>query len=173
MSRLRMADDGAASRGGAQVIPRPSGYRRGTPPPWVGRAPRRVTVADVRRAMASAGGSPPFLHAPSPELPGSDSRPAAVLCAVFAAGPAGDAHVVLTRRSGLLRSHTGEVSFPGGRIDPGELPMAAALREAQEEVGIDPAGVEVIGRLTALSTTRNPAPIHPFVAVLALSLIHI
>lgn len=74
--------------------------------------------------------------------------------------------MVLTRRSSGLRSHTGEVSFPGGRLDPGEEPLAAALREAHEEVGIDPGSVEVIGRLTALSTTVHPAPIHPFVGVL-------
>jgi 8-oxo-dGTP pyrophosphatase MutT (NUDIX family) len=58
------------------------------------------------------------------------------------------------------------VAFPGGRIDPGEAPEAAALREAHEEVGIDPAEVELIGRLSRLRTILNPAPITPFVGVL-------
>jgi len=74
--------------------------------------------------------------------------------------------VVLTRRSSKLRSHTHQVSFPGGRIDEGEDARAAALREAQEEVGIEPSSVEVIGQLTQMHTAVNPAPVTPFVGVL-------
>jgi 8-oxo-dGTP pyrophosphatase MutT (NUDIX family) len=85
-----------------------------------------------------------------------------VLCALF--DEDGQAQAVLTRRSTRLRTHTGEVSFPGGRLNPGEEPLAAALREAEEEIGLDPTMVTVIGRLGALSTVTNPAPILPFVA---------
>ncbi len=53
--------------------------------------------------------------------------------------------VVLTRRRRDLRSHPGQVSFPGGRLDPGETLEEAALREAQEEIGLDPSTVEVVG----------------------------
>lgn len=53
--------------------------------------------------------------------------------------------IVLTERSHTLRSHAGQVSFPGGRLDPGEGPVEAALRETWEEVGVDPEGVEVVG----------------------------
>ena len=49
-----------------------------------------------------------------------------------------------------MRSHPGQVSFPGGSIDPGETPREAALREAEEETGLDPAGVEVFGELPEL-----------------------
>ena len=49
-----------------------------------------------------------------------------------------------------MRSHPGQVSFPGGSIDPGETAVEAALREAQEETGLDPAGVEVFGELPEL-----------------------
>ncbi len=98
-------------------------------------------------------------------LPGRSSRPAGVLCALF--DQDGQAHVVLTRRSSRLRSHTHQVSFPGGRLELGESALSAALREAEEEVGLDPAGVEVIGRLTQMRTALNPAPITPFVGVLA------
>jgi len=104
---------------------------------------------------------------PPVELPGLDrpgSRPAAVLCALFE--EAGEARVILTRRSSQLRSHTGEVSFPGGRLDPDELPVAAALREASEEVGLDPAAVEILGQLSALSMSSSNAVITPFVGVL-------
>lgn len=76
--------------------------------------------------------------------------PAAVLVPfVLGAAPA----VLLTKRNEKLRRHAGQVSFPGGRIDPGDAsPIAAALREAQEEVGIDPGAVEVVGLLADFLT---------------------
>jgi len=96
------------------------------------------------------------------ELPfQGDSRPAAVLCLLF--DQDGEANVVLTRRAADLPSHGGEVSFPGGRMRPGELPLQAALREANEEVGLQPATVEVIGQLTPLTTRLSPALVHCFV----------
>jgi 8-oxo-dGTP pyrophosphatase MutT (NUDIX family) len=98
------------------------------------------------------------------ELPGGDLRPAAVLCAVF--DQAGEAHVLLTRRAEHLRSHTGQVAFPGGRVEPGEQFEAAARREAWEEVGLDPESVEIIAALSVLTTTLSPAPVIPFVALL-------
>jgi 8-oxo-dGTP pyrophosphatase MutT (NUDIX family) len=55
--------------------------------------------------------------------------------------------VLLTLRASHLSSHSGQVAFPGGRIEPGETPEAAALREAAEEVGLDPRIPEVVGRL--------------------------
>jgi 8-oxo-dGTP pyrophosphatase MutT (NUDIX family) len=97
-------------------------------------------------------------------LPGPTRRPAAVLCALFDEDD--QAHVVLTRRSAGLRSHTSQVSFPGGRLDPGESALDAALREAWEEIGLEPGAVEIIGRLTTMRTMRSPAPIVPFVGVL-------
>lgn len=91
-------------------------------------------------------------------------RPAAVLCALFE--EEGQARVILTRRSSGLRSHTGQVSFPGGRLDAGESPQAAALREASEEVGLDPVDCEVLGELSPLVTVTSGAGITPFVAAL-------
>lgn len=75
---------------------------------------------------------------------------------LVADGPQG-AEVLLTRRSQALSSHRGEVSFPGGRIDPGESFEAAALREAYEEVALEPSDVQLSGRLDPISTmvTRN------------------
>jgi 8-oxo-dGTP pyrophosphatase MutT (NUDIX family) len=129
-------------------------------------------VADVRAAIAGgavAGGAVDGRvltvdQPPEGEPPPTMPAPAAVLCAVFDTG--GQAHVVLTRRSQRLRSHTGEVSFPGGRLELGEVPEGGALREAEEEVGIEPAAVEVIGRLSPLTTALNPASISPVVGVL-------
>ncbi|HTZ10637.1 MAG TPA: CoA pyrophosphatase, partial [Acidimicrobiales bacterium] len=90
--------------------------------------------------------------------------PAAVLVPLFEGG--GETRVVLTRRAAHLRTHTGEVSFPGGRLDPGEAPEAGAVREAAEEVGLDPARVELVGRLTPLSTFSSRSTITPVVGVL-------
>ncbi len=56
-----------------------------------------------------------------------------------------DPGVILTRRPAQMRSHPGQVAFPGGKIDPGEDAIAAALREAHEELALDPARVRVIG----------------------------
>ncbi|MEP9384502.1 CoA pyrophosphatase [Nocardioides sp. KR10-350] len=83
-------------------------------------------------------------------LPPDDgsARESAVLM-LFGEGAAGP-DLLLTERSHTMRSHPGQVSFPGGSLDPGEEPVEAALREAQEETGLDPAGVEVIGLLPQL-----------------------
>lgn len=63
--------------------------------------------------------------------------------------------VLLTRRADTLRSHTGQIAFPGGRCDPGETPWEAALREAQEEVGLDPALVTLAGLLHGYQTVTG------------------
>jgi 8-oxo-dGTP pyrophosphatase MutT (NUDIX family) len=80
--------------------------------------------------------------------PGGDARQGAVLM-LFGEGPDGG-ELLLTERAHDMRSHPGQVSFPGGSIDPGETAVEAALREAQEEVGLDPASVQVFGRLPEL-----------------------
>jgi 8-oxo-dGTP pyrophosphatase MutT (NUDIX family) len=69
-------------------------------------------------------------------------RPAAVLIAVTDRTEPG---VLLTHRPETMRAHPGQVAFPGGKIDPGEDAVEAALREAHEELGIDPQAVRVIG----------------------------
>jgi 8-oxo-dGTP pyrophosphatase MutT (NUDIX family) len=97
--------------------------------------------------------------------PQADQRPAAVLCLLFER--AGEANVVLTRRPVHLRSHAGEVCFPGGRLRRDEVPVEAALREANEEIGAVVADIEVIGQLTPLTTSRSPALVHCFVGKLS------
>jgi 8-oxo-dGTP pyrophosphatase MutT (NUDIX family) len=91
----------------------------------------------------------PLLTAP-PERGG---KPSAVLI-LFADGPAGP-DLLLIQRSQGLRLHAGQPAFPGGSIDAGEGPVEAALREAAEEVGVDPEGVEVVGTLPEVYIPRT------------------
>jgi 8-oxo-dGTP pyrophosphatase MutT (NUDIX family) len=77
-------------------------------------------------------------------------KPAAVLIGLV--DRPGGFTMILTRRSDTLRNHTGQVALPGGRRDPGETAWAAALREAEEEIGLDPARVELVGLSTAYRT---------------------
>jgi 8-oxo-dGTP pyrophosphatase MutT (NUDIX family) len=71
--------------------------------------------------------------------------------------------VLLTRRADTLRNHTGQVAFPGGRSDPGETPWETALREAQEEIGLDPSLVELAGLSTPYRTAGTGFQIMPVV----------
>jgi 8-oxo-dGTP pyrophosphatase MutT (NUDIX family) len=77
----------------------------------------------------------------------------------------GAVDVLLTERSSTLRSHAGQVAFPGGRQDPTDAgPEAAALREAQEETGLDPDGVQVVGRLPDLYLPPSDYAVTPVLA---------
>jgi 8-oxo-dGTP pyrophosphatase MutT (NUDIX family) len=73
------------------------------------------------------------------------ARPAAVLIPVIAR--ADGATVLLTQRAAALRQHSGQVAFPGGKIEEGETPLQAALRETQEEIGLGPELIEPVGWL--------------------------
>jgi 8-oxo-dGTP pyrophosphatase MutT (NUDIX family) len=73
------------------------------------------------------------------------ARPAAVLVPILVRE--GRLSVLLTERAAHLKTHAGQVSFPGGRIEPGETPLEAALREAREEIGLDSAYVRPVGYL--------------------------
>jgi 8-oxo-dGTP pyrophosphatase MutT (NUDIX family) len=100
-----------------------------------------VTAADLGRRLRAVAGAGPRATTP----PDAALIPAAVLVP-FVMGPCPG--VLLTRRGERLSAHAGQVSFPGGRIDRDDAgPEAAALREAQEEIGLDPARVELLGRL--------------------------
>ena len=70
--------------------------------------------------------------------------------------------VLLTRRADALRNHSGQVAFPGGRCDPGELPWQTALREAEEEIGLDPAHVTLAG-LSSIYRTGTGFDIMPVI----------
>lgn len=80
---------------------------------------------------------------------GEKTRRGAVLM-LFSGAGLGEGSLLLTERAHDMRSHPGQVSFPGGSIDGDETPADAALREAEEETGLDPTGVDVFGQLPNL-----------------------
>ena len=87
-------------------------------------------------------------------LPTGEPRLAAVLVPVVER-PAGSG-IILTERAAGLRNHSGQIAFPGGRVDPGdETPVEAALREAEEEIGLDRRHVEPLGYLDAYLSGTN------------------
>jgi 8-oxo-dGTP pyrophosphatase MutT (NUDIX family) len=91
---------------------------------------------------------------------------AAVLVPLFVS-EGGEPSVVLTRRREDLRRHPGEISFPGGRQDPGDVDLCAtALREAHEEIGLEPGGVEVVGALQPTPTIATGYAVYPFVGLI-------
>lgn len=86
--------------------------------------------------------------------PGRKLRPAGVLVPILCDGP--QARLYLTKRSSALKHHPGQIAFPGGKQDEGDADIAAtALREASEEIGLDPANVEVLGELPSHETVTG------------------
>ncbi len=97
------------------------------------------------------------------ELP-TATRPAAALLLLIPGERPGLAHVVLTVRAGGLR-HGGQVSLPGGAVERGEAIEAAALREANEEIGLSPQVVEILGPLTPLHVMVSGFDLHPVAGI--------
>lgn len=145
----------ARRAGGAQRIPRPAAWSPGGIVPPADH-PLRTDVDTIAEVLAGVPIGRPLV----PAFP--NARPSAVLVAL--ADGAHGAEVLLTRRSEHMRNHKGEISFPGGRMDPGETPIETAQREADEEVGLDPAEVTVIGELAHLNTVVSRSYIVPIVA---------
>jgi 8-oxo-dGTP pyrophosphatase MutT (NUDIX family) len=124
-----------------------------------------LSLADALRAALEAGRrrSPVLLTGDvlDEEMEGA-LAPAAVLVAVV---DRPEPTVILTERPQTMRKHPGQISFPGGRIDPGDDgPIAAALREAEEEIGLPPAAVEVIG-IADLYRTATGFEVTPVIGV--------
>lgn len=110
----------------------------------------------LRRAMSRAGGaSSDFDLNPNVQLPpGRKLRPAGVLVPIDLTGP--EPQLILTKRSSRLKHHPGQIAFPGGKQDEGDADCtAAALREAQEEIGLPPSHVDVIGTLPTHETVSS------------------
>jgi len=93
--------------------------------------------------------------------PESHYRPSAVLLLLYPEGK--ELCFPLIRRASHLNHHANQIGFPGGALESGESPERAALREAQEELGIDPKGVQILGRLSPLGLSVSGYTIQPVV----------
>lgn len=149
-----------AGRGGPQRIPRPADARLGGPPPWIDRrlddAPVRLST--VEEALLARTGRQ--------VVPTDGIGESAVL--VLLHEDDHRTHVVLTRRAPDMRHHAHEVAFPGGRRDPADADLwSTALREAEEETGLDPSSVRALGTLDAFVTVGSQTLVHPFVGTVA------
>jgi 8-oxo-dGTP pyrophosphatase MutT (NUDIX family) len=117
-------------------------------------APERffaLAAERLDREPRSAGARGDHILNPGVSLEGRSFRDAAVLIPVVARHPSST--ILLTQRTPHLSAHAGQIAFPGGKIDPDDAGAgAAALREAQEEIGLDPAAVHVVGYLDAYLT---------------------
>lgn len=115
-------------------------------------------IDKLRRGLVTHGpGHKPIKHA--------ESRTAAVLVPIIERE--GELHLVYIRRSDIVESHRGQVAFPGGRVNPEDRTLLdTALREAQEEVNIEPHTVDVLGGFPTMSTVSSGMLVAPFVGVL-------
>ena len=132
--------------------------------------PEIEEVLRARLAGTLPGLDAQMRFAPHPVRPGSgaglfaaDARLAAALLLVYP--HEGGAAVPLTIRHRDLARHAGQISLPGGATDPGETLIEAALREAAEEIGVDPASVRILGELTPVHVLVSGFTLHPVVGI--------
>lgn len=144
-------------RGGPQRIPRPADWAEGGEAPWVDAGELDLSLASVETALGR--------RRPNVVGDGHAARRSAVLVPLYESE--GETWLILTRRSPMMRSHTFEIAFPGGGQDPDDADeWATALREANEEVGLDPDLPRMIGELDRFVTVGSRSLVHPMVGAL-------
>lgn len=149
---------------------------------YAGRVPASSTPQNARSELAAlteivaSGRLDPHIAARfGPIIPGSRAAAILILFGVLDALPSEhrarpvavsrDLDVLLLARAATLRAHPGQVAFPGGRVDPSDDgPVDAALREAREETGLDPTGVEVLGTLGTIPLAYSRHAVTPVLA---------
>ena len=159
-----------------QVLPVPDHVVPGNLAPWAHVDPQqrrgldlslveqRLRLAERHLDVAALPGEPEEMIALATARHRPVTRRSAVLVALFE--DEGETHVVLTRRAYTLRNHRGEVALPGGLSEANEDPVATALREAREEVGLDERSVAVVGWLSPLVSVASNSAIWPVIGLL-------
>jgi 8-oxo-dGTP pyrophosphatase MutT (NUDIX family) len=134
-------------------------------PPWLSLL--RAALARPLPGLSAQMGMAPIPRPGSDRIvdPSLNCRRAGVLVLLYPRD--GDLSLVLTRRTDEVDNHRGQISFPGGSMDPGEDAVSAALREGWEELAIDPAPLDVLGELSPLYIPPSGFCIYPAVAYAA------
>ncbi|HEV3187877.1 MAG TPA: CoA pyrophosphatase [Acidimicrobiales bacterium] len=160
-----------------QVIPDPDDVEAGALAPWASLPMSARSGFTLRAVQASLArehrllATSPFPDEPeelsvvADALPVPTTSRSAVLVALFE--EAGETSIVLTRRALSLRHHGGEIALPGGRSESGETPVETALREAHEEIGLDPSAVTPLAWLSPIVSFASRSSIWPVVGLLS------
>ncbi|MBO00062.1 MAG: coenzyme A pyrophosphatase [Acidimicrobiaceae bacterium] len=147
-------------RGGSQKIPRPESWHLGAPAPWGGMEEHRDFTLDVLESAISGYNSRTLSDQTK------ERRRSAVLIPIYCSAQ-NSLHLILTRRSAMMKHHTHEVSFPGGNQEPEDQDLwATAIREAHEEIGLDPELPRLVGTLDSFVTVGSNSLVTPFVGIL-------
>ncbi len=145
-------------RGGPQIIPRPDRWHIGNPAPWGEQPCQKFSMALIEETLARRQ---PVMY----DNKKSNYRRSAVLVPIYPDD--NELWIILTRRSAMMKHHTHEVSFPGGNQEPEDVDAwATAVREANEEIGLDPSLPRYMGTLDSLATAGSNSLISPQVASL-------
>ena len=146
-------------RGGSQKIPRPESWHLGAPAPWEGKERRAFTLEALESIISGYNSR---THSDKTK----EQRRSAVLIPIYCSDQ-DELHVILTRRSAMMKHHTHEVSFPGGNQEPEDQDLwATAIREAHEEIGLNPELPRFVGTLDSFVTVGSNSLVTPFVGIL-------
>ena len=146
-------------RGGSQKIPRPETWHLGAPAPWEGKERKAFTLEALESIISGYNSR---THSDKTK----EQRRSAVLIPIYCSDQ-DELHVILTRRSAMMKHHTHEVSFPGGNQEPEDQDLwATAIREAHEEIGLNPELPRFVGTLDSFVTVGSNSLVTPFVGIL-------
>jgi len=145
------------TRGGEQKIPRPQNWEIGSASLWEKANQNKLTLHSIEKSLEQF--RPPEITRENYE------RSSSVMIPLYAED--NEVHMILTRRSKMMRHHTSEISFPGGNSEPEDTDeWSTAKREAYEEINLDPALPKKIGTLESFITVGSKSFVTPVVATL-------
>ena len=145
------------TRGGEQKIPRPQNWEMGSSPPWQKANQNKLTLHSIEKSLEQ--------FRPNEITRTNYERSSSVMIPLYEED--NEVHMILTRRSKMMRHHTSEISFPGGNSEPEDTDeWSTAIREAYEEINLDPGLPKKIGTLESFITVGSKSFVTPVVATL-------